>query len=1255
MTGADLQIITPKDRIEIIPPRHNSVVLSNSPFDARRTFFVVKHGSTILDILHDIGVPHNLVYCTYVHLDGDYILPQYYGLIKPNEGVLINASIMPHGGGGGGGGKSPLRTILTLAVIVATITFAPQLGATLAFNLGVPVTGIAGISSVAIGKAIATVAITTIGNLLTNAIAPPRSPTIARQQLGGVNSTIDSPTLFITGSRNRSNPFGTIPDVLGKSRMVPPLGALPFTEIAGDEQFLRMMVVWGYGPLKITDLKIGETPIAEFDDVQIETVDGQSGFPPNTLFPDDVFEDQFQIVIKEADGFTQRVTKQDVDEFSVDFTFPRGLLKFGAGGSKNTLTVDLEVRFRIFGSNDAFVTRQITVSEKSSSAIRRSERFEVTRGQYEVEVRRTTLDQPPTNSQNFDEFNWTVLRSITNEYPINEPGLATTALRIKATDQLSGVVDQLNAVVSRIAPDWDTGSQVWISRETNNPASLIRYCLESPARAEPSIEAEIDLQSLQDFHDFCVFKGFSFNKILDAQSSLYDIMSDISSAGRGALLYSGSFDTPGVLFDDAQTTPITHITPRNSFGFEAELKFLRAPDAFRVRFINEEQGYRQDERIVFDDGFDATNANVFEGLELPGVTNPQQIFSLARYHLAVGRLRPHSYATNQGYQNFLVKRGDLVRLQHDAIGVGISSGRIKSVTTDGGGNTLTITVDVPFIMEAGKSYGAFITTPSNSDIGGQIVTVVGETSTATFSTPLTPSQAVLDGDLFHFGELGQESNLYLVKGIEPGQDETAKLTLIDYAPSVYNADSGPIPAFSTVLKPAFGTVRPIIDTIISDETVLVRLQDGQLVPRVLVNLLSASQRTSLILGVELQWRIKGNTGFISVTELRNQVNAVTIEGVEAKDVIEIKLRFLTTSQPGEFTPLIEHTVLGLSAPPVDIDSLFIEDLRLRWVYPIPPIDFAGFRVRVLPGTIVNWDLGKDVFSGLVTVTEADVSNVSTSGSTVFMVKAEDATGNQSVNPTFVIIVFPDIVPDNNLFEEDFEAANYPGLLTNGTLSGTDLIADGDGDLFLANDNDLFLFDDNAAFLPGGFKQMEYIATFTLPGTEIADADSVIVEFTQSGSWQLLYRTGTDPLFLDPPGGGFLVPDAGDFLSTDFLNDFAPWPGKLLIPAGVSDIQFKFIFDAGDVQGVLSSFKVIIDARSQVERLNDVSILSGGTNLPIALTWRQIDFIGLTLQDDGGSATTVKFTDRAITGPNILTLNKNGANTTGLVDAELRGF
>ena len=53
------------------------------------------------------------------------------------------------------------------------------------------------------------------------------------------------------------------------------------------------------------------------------------------------------------------------------------------------------------------------------------------------------------------------------------------ALRIKASNQLSGSLDSFNAIAHRYAPDWD--GSTWVDALTRNPASAYAAALTGPA------------------------------------------------------------------------------------------------------------------------------------------------------------------------------------------------------------------------------------------------------------------------------------------------------------------------------------------------------------------------------------------------------------------------------------------------------------------------------------------------------------------------------------------------------------------------------------------------------------------------------------------------------------------------------------------------------------------------------------------------------------------------------------------------------
>jgi hypothetical protein len=90
------------------------------------------------------------------------------------------------------------------------------------------------------------------------------------------DGTTISQTL-INGGSNQLSRYGSIPVILGKIRVTPPLGAQNYARLSGtpdssgivtnaSTSYLDMMLVWGYGPLYIdnTTLRVGEVALSEF-------------------------------------------------------------------------------------------------------------------------------------------------------------------------------------------------------------------------------------------------------------------------------------------------------------------------------------------------------------------------------------------------------------------------------------------------------------------------------------------------------------------------------------------------------------------------------------------------------------------------------------------------------------------------------------------------------------------------------------------------------------------------------------------------------------------------------------------------------------------------------------------------------------------------------------------------------------------------------------------------------------------------------
>ena len=85
-------------------------------------------------------------------------------------------------------------------------------------------------------------------------------------------------------NNNQASPNGVIPCVLGSMTYYPPHASLPYTEISGDDQYLRMLLDLGYGDMTVSSIQIGGSDISTFTDVEWE-VDTNP-----TIFSQDIFE-----------------------------------------------------------------------------------------------------------------------------------------------------------------------------------------------------------------------------------------------------------------------------------------------------------------------------------------------------------------------------------------------------------------------------------------------------------------------------------------------------------------------------------------------------------------------------------------------------------------------------------------------------------------------------------------------------------------------------------------------------------------------------------------------------------------------------------------------------------------------------------------------------------------------------------------------------------------------------------------------------
>ena len=261
---------------------------------------------------------------------------------KLNDGELLRFRLLP--AGGDGGGKNPLRTILTVIVAVAavavsamTFNWALGVGALTKIVAGQTVLNAAGTALVAMSG----LAVSTIGMVLVNAIAPIKAPT-----LGGLGSATrdESQVYGLSAGQNPINQWGRVPVPLGRGRFAPPKAASPYTVNSGDDQYLHELLCIGIGDLEVSDIKIGTTAIEEFVDVEYELLkyDPKLKNSPK-LYPTGVFQEDLNVQLKYNEWNSR--TTAECDKAECDITF-QGLGYFNDQGGIDWRSVDFLVQYK---------------------------------------------------------------------------------------------------------------------------------------------------------------------------------------------------------------------------------------------------------------------------------------------------------------------------------------------------------------------------------------------------------------------------------------------------------------------------------------------------------------------------------------------------------------------------------------------------------------------------------------------------------------------------------------------------------------------------------------------------------------------------------------------------------------------------------------------------------------------------------------------------------------------------------------------
>lgn len=831
-------------------------------------------GKTVKQILEEsfirevLGNPEDLtIFCNDARIPSE----EWKTFVPPGGTVLI-IKVVPR--------------ITLLAGFIATSVFGAASLATASFGIA--------FASYAIATVVVVGALAGLNILLGKLFGP------KQQSLDG--SGQGSPALLLGGSRNDARPFEPVPRIYGSWQYTPPFAGNPFTTTKGKFQILQELFTFGYGPLQLSNFRIGDAPFSDFLDAELEIREVTATDNRFNLYPTLVADQNPGVLFRDEFGGTPwsvRTTSENATRIQVDLLAPNGLMRINEHGKKRDHSYRVEVQYRPTGTGEhAWIAlRNDTISKKDPNAFFLNYTWDVAKGQYDVQIRlqsvhaqnNYTKDRNGTGqdaSSLLTDLQWVSLKSFEEGEALEHPGTVGVAIRLQASEQLNGIVDEFNALAESKLPLITAGGTLTEQQVTRNPAPMALNILMGSANGNPIPLSQIDLPAFYDWQEFCTANDLNCDVVFDFSTSVFDAFNTVARVGRAALIFKD--DKWSVMVDDGNTTPVQLFTPRNSSNFGINKIFSPPVHAVRARLPDRTNNFRAQEIVVFNDGYSAKGevpgtvaATEYESVDqILGITEGEQMHEHIRYEMLSARFRPEVFTLDCGLDVIVCNRGDVVRVRHDVPLFGLGQGYVASVTTGGGGSVTGVTIDDNVTFEFGKTYAvevrknqdtSFITSGvTNPSTGTEVLTNV-----LTFTTPLA-SGSVNQGDLLAYGLSNAVAANLRVVGIEMKDDLTATVTMVAAAPEIQTAlASGTAPPFNPgiTIPAGFGTLPPAKPEILSTQATIKGYSgDGEPIIRVRNFIVPGTTTSGSGLapttGFFSQWRIHSpiGSGTVSQTE-----------------------------------------------------------------------------------------------------------------------------------------------------------------------------------------------------------------------------------------------------------------------------------------------------------------------------------------------------------------------------------------------------
>lgn len=599
-----------------------------------------------------------------------------------------------------------------------------------------------------------------------------------------------SNTYSLRGQSNIARLGEPIPVQYGEMRVYPDLISQPWIEYSGNEQYLHQVFAVGKGEFTISDIRISDTSITNFDDVTTEVL--YEG--PTTLFPSNV-ENSVEVANQQLSTsitgpFVANAANTDINKISVDMVFAEGVYHVRSNGSiraKTTAEIGyLVVEYQEIDDSGTPIGSWIegvntALSGRSLSPLRLTYSFAVTAGRYQVRVSRTI--NPDANQERaHDRLLWEGMRGFIisdNSYP----NTTILAVRMRATEQLSNVSrSKFNVFAQRKVPVWN-GSTWNAAANDRNPAWAFADVLRDTDYGAGRSDSEIDLPSLTAFASYCTTNSYFFDGRFDTLTNIWKTLEQICAVGKAFPVVA--FDVIGIKQETTQSLPAWTFNRANMLNENYNIVFDRDDDYDSVegRYFDEENDYKEDDLTVTVIGSSDNPRNIDYRR---GITNRDHLYIILKFLASKEAYSNLKIEFDTELEGYLPEKGDLISVASDSIGDLAIAGEVIEYNAGGPYVVLSQELTTDQAVQHGimlRERDGSVSGPHNGTINGTNPARIDLSG----ALPFDPSPVAGEYNVIAaWGEVDYSFRDFIVLSISPKSENEISVEAIVYDSRIYD-------------------------------------------------------------------------------------------------------------------------------------------------------------------------------------------------------------------------------------------------------------------------------------------------------------------------------------------------------------------------------------------------------------------------------------------------------------------------------------